>query len=179
MAKALTAKQQRFVDEYLVDLNATRAYMAAFETENERSAAVSAAKLLRNPKVAAAINAAKQARSEATKIDAAYVLQRLHEENEADLADLYDKATGQLKPVHKWPLIWRKGLIQGVDVEELTNADGDNIGRVKKVKVSDRIKRTELIGKHVTVQAFKEQVEVSGTIGLAERVARAKQRAGQ
>lgn len=152
-----TPKQQRFVEEYLVDLNATKAAERAGyspKTANEQ-----AARLMARPEIQAAIADAMASRSERTQVDAAYVLQRLHDENEADLADLYDK-TGALKPVHEWPLVWRKGLIQGVEVEELTNLDGGKIGSVKKVKVSDRIKRTELIGKHVNVQAFNEKAEV-------------------
>jgi phage terminase small subunit len=74
-----------------------------------------------------------------------------------------------LKPIHDWPDIWRKGLVAGVDVEELYEGRGESreyVGRVHKVKLSDRIKRIELIGKHVMVQAFKDQIDASGTITL-------------
>ena len=47
--------------------------------------------------------------------------------------------------------------MQGVEVEEITAGD-IAIGNVRKIKLSDRIKRVELIGKHVDVQAFREQV---------------------
>lgn len=51
MAK-LTEKQKLFVDEYLIDLNATRAYKAVYpNVKKDSSAAVCAAKLLRNAKV--------------------------------------------------------------------------------------------------------------------------------
>jgi phage terminase small subunit len=42
---------------------------------------------------------------------------------------------------------------------------------VRKVKLLDRTKLVELIGRHVTVGAFKDQLEVNATvIGLAERM---------
>ena len=48
----LTEKQKKFADEYLIDLNATRAYKAAYpNTKKDESAAVCGSKLLRNPKV--------------------------------------------------------------------------------------------------------------------------------
>ncbi len=44
--KELIAKQALFVDEYLLDLNGTQAYMRAFKTTNANSAAVEASRLL-------------------------------------------------------------------------------------------------------------------------------------
>jgi Terminase small subunit. len=71
--------------------------------------------------------------------------------------------------VRDWPLIWRQGLVAGVEaIEEFETIDGERrtIGMVRKIKLSDRIKRIELIGKHVDVQAFKDQVEHKGGINL-------------
>lgn len=92
---------------------------------------------------------------------------RLAAEAEADIADLYDYDTGSLLPVHDWPQIGRKGSVAGIDVEEIRE-DGVSIGVVRNLKVSGRIKRIKLIGKHVNVQAFKEQVERTGGIALTE-----------
>lgn len=86
-------------------------------------------------------------------------------------------ANGELLPVEDWPLIWRQGLITGLDTEEIEQ-DGVKVGIVRKLKQSDRIKRLELIGRHVSVQAFKDQVDVEVTDGLADRLARAKARTG-
>ena len=61
-----------------------------------------------------------------------------------------------------WPLIWRQGLVAGLDVETI----GEGAGRITKIKLSDRVKRLELIGKHIDVQAFKEKIEHSGGITL-------------
>jgi len=157
----VTPKQQRFVEEYLIDLNATAAYRRAGYAAKGNAAEVNAARLLRNAQVQAAIVEAKAARSEETGINAAWVLKRLADEAFADLADLYDEL-GRVKPVKDWPLVWRQGLVAGVEVETI----GEGAGHVTKIKISERIKRVELIGKHVDVQAFKEKLEVSAAITL-------------
>ena len=51
MAK-LTEKQKRFVNEYLVDLNATRAYKVAYPSyKKEETINAAASRMLRNVKV--------------------------------------------------------------------------------------------------------------------------------
>lgn len=159
---ALTAKQARFVAEYLVDLNATQAAIRA--GYSARTAKSVGCENLTKPDVLAALAEAQAARSTRTKIDADWVLSRLAEEADADIADLY-AADGSLLPVHEWPSIWRKGLVAGLDVEEI-KAEGAVVGTIRKVKLSDRIKRIELIGRHVGVQAFREQVHQTGAIAL-------------
>lgn len=172
----LTAKQQRFVDEYLLDLNATQAAIRAGYSKN--TAEKIGSENLRKPDIARAIDAAKLARSEQTKIDAAWVLKRLVEEAEADIADLYED-NGNIKPVKEWPEIWRKGLVTGIEVEELFEGRGEDrehIGCIRKLKTSERVKRVELIGKHVAVNAFQDVVQHKGLEGLAARLDRARKR---
>ena len=51
-SKKLTAKQQKFIDEYLIDLNATRAYKAAYpKCKSNEAANAASSRLLRNVKV--------------------------------------------------------------------------------------------------------------------------------
>lgn len=161
----LTPKQQRFVEEYLVDLNATQAAIRA--GYSARGATVRGSQLLANRKVADAVAAEMAKRSEQTGINAAWVLRRLAAEAEADVRDLFDE-DGNLKPVHRWPEIWRKGLVSGIDVERLFDGRGENreqIGTVTKIRLSERIRRLELIGKHVNVNAFADRHEHSGPGG--------------
>jgi phage terminase small subunit len=173
---ALTAKQHQFVREFLLDLNATQAAIRA--GYSVRSAQEQGSQMLAHPEIKAAIDAAKLARSDRTEIDADWMLQRLVDEVEADLADLYDD-NNDLKPIDEWPEIWRQGLVAGVEVEALYEGFGEDriqIGQVKKLRLSDRVRRLELIGKHVRVNAFQEQVAVKGLDTLADRLERAKQR---
>ncbi len=158
----MTPKQQRFVDEYLIDLNATQAAIRA--GYSKKTARVVGSENLTKPDIRAAVAEAQQARSERTKIGADWVLARLADEADADLADLYDE-NGGLKPITEWPLVWRQGLVAGLDVDEEFNKDGKKLGQVTKIKLSDRIKRVELIGKHVDVQAFAERHEHTGKSG--------------
>lgn len=150
-------KQRRFAQEYLIDLNATQAAIRA--GYSAKTASSQGERLLRNVEVQRAVTEAKAARSEETGINAAWVLKRLADESFADLADLYDEL-GRVKPVKDWPLVWRQGLVAGIEVETI----GEGAGHVTKVKISERIKRVELIGKHVDVQAFKEKIEHSGAM---------------
>ena len=158
---ALTAKQQAFVNEYLIDLNATQAAIRA--GYSKKTANEQASRLLKVSKVKQAVAEAIAARSERTGIDADWVLTRLAGEATADLAELYDE-DGTLRPIADWPLIWRQGLVSGLDVDEEFK-DGEKLGQVTKIKLSDRIKRIELIGKHVDVQAFSERREIGGIGG--------------
>lgn len=173
MTANLNAKQQKFVDEYLIDLNATQAAIRA--GYSEKTAHSQGPRLLENVEVCKAIEQALQTRSKETRIDANWVLKRLAAEAEADIADLYSP-DGYLLPVHEWPKVWRQGLVAGVDVEEIS-ADGVKLGEIKKIRLSDRVRRLELIGKHVRVNAFQEVVQHKGLEGLADRLARAKKRA--
>ena len=158
---ALNKKQKRFAEEYLIDLNATQAAIRA--GYSEKTSYSQGHDLLKKPEIAEAIKTLKKERSERTKVDADWLLNRLAQEAEADIADLYHE-NGSLLPISQWPAIWRKGLVAGLDVhQEYFYEDGKKIpdGVTMKVKLSDRVKRLELIGKHVDVGAFKDKVEHS------------------
>lgn len=71
---AISKKHLMFANEYLKDLNATAAYKRAGYTAKGNAAEVNAARLLRHAQVAKIVQAAMDARSKRTKIDADYVL---------------------------------------------------------------------------------------------------------
>lgn len=72
----MTPKQRRFVDEYLIDGNATRAAKAAGYAGGQ-SAEVTGHRLLRNPKVAAAIADGERQRQKRTQIDQDWVINKI------------------------------------------------------------------------------------------------------
>lgn len=169
----LTPKQQRFVDEYLVDLNGTQAAIRAGysgKTANEQ-----AARLLAKASVKAAIDGAKAMRSERTRIDADHVLARLVEIDQLDVIDILDNA-GNLLPIREWPKAWRQ-TISGVDIQEIMSGDTETV--IRKIKWPDKLRNLELIGKHVGVNAFREVVDVTVNVSLADRIARARERVAQ
>ena len=79
-AKKLTPKQKCFVDEYLVDLNATQAAIRA--GYSAKTAGSIGQRLLKKVEIQTALAAAMAAREERTEITADYVLRRLKEEAE-------------------------------------------------------------------------------------------------
>lgn len=172
---ALTAKQQRFVIEYLVDLNATQAAIRAGYAA--KGAKDQAYQLMQRPELAAAIKEAMEARNQRTKVDADYVLNRLTEIDQMDLLDILDDDMS-IKPLSKWPKVWRQSL-SGFDIAEIfegAGKDRDLVGLMKKIKWPDKVKNLELLDKHVNVNAFREQVAVDVTLTLSQRMAKARER---
>lgn len=84
----MTPKQQRFVEEYLIDLNATQAAIRA--GYSAKTAEAQASRLLSNVKVSAAITRAQSARSERTEITADMVLQHWWAIGTANANDLIE-----------------------------------------------------------------------------------------
>ncbi|BBT45055.1 terminase small subunit [Enterobacter asburiae] len=160
MAK-LTDKQELFAREYLKDLNATQAAIRA--GYSEKTAKEVGYENLTKPHVLELVAELKAQRVEQTGIDAAYVLRRLTEIDQMDVLDIL-LANGELKPIKDWPKVWRTTL-SGMDVVEMASADSAAL--LKKIKWPDKVKNLELLGKHVNVQAFKEQVtsELTGKNG--------------
>ena len=172
VTQKLTPKEQRFCDEYIIDLNATQAAIrSGYSRHTARSIG---SENLTKPAIIAEIEIFKANRAERTGIDAVWVLSRLATEAEADLNDIYDD-DGAVLPVSEWPLIWRQGLVTGIDVEIVKGSDGYEMGMVKKIRFSDRVKRLELIGKHVSVKAFDERVTI-GIDDIPGRMERVRKR---
>ena len=164
----LKPRQRAFVNEYLLDLNGTQAAIRAGYAAG--SAHVQANRLLSNAKIVSEIEKAQQSRVERVEIDSDWVLKTLVDEHDADLADIYDD-DGALLPIRDWPMIWRKGLVAGIEVQELFDGRGKDrrkIGTLTKVKLSDRVRRKELIGKHIKVGAFSDRVEVDPSDRMKE-----------
>ncbi|WP_051303756.1 terminase small subunit [Bacillus sp. SB47] len=149
----LTPKQKRFVDEYLIDLNATQAYIrAGYKASTEAVAGVEGHKLLKNPKIEKAISEAMEKRSKRTNITADKVLNQLAKFAFADIRDLmtWDEETGRIT-------LLPPDQIDGSIITELTQTItevpyGEELVADKvttKVKRGDPLKALELIGKHL------------------------------
>ena len=92
----MTKKQKRFVNEYLIDLNATRAYKVAYPSvKKDETAAQAGSRMLRNVKVAAYIQERMEERQKRTEITQDRVLQEL-------AAIAFAKATDYAEIKNEW-----------------------------------------------------------------------------
>ena len=78
---ALNEKQQRFVDEYLIDLNATQAAIRA--GYSQKTAGSQAFDLLKKPEVQEALDKARKAREERTEVTQDWVVHEMVEQYKA------------------------------------------------------------------------------------------------
>ena len=157
----LTHKQQLFVEFYLKHLSGTQAAIdAGYTPANARQ---HASRLMTKANISAAIERRMAERIAIIGADHTLVLTKLVQELKADVADLFED-NGAFKDVRDWPLVWRQGLVAGVEVHEefdTVNEGGKKrkvlIGQTKKVRFSDRTKRLELFGKHTLIRAFSDR----------------------
>lgn len=94
-------------------------------------------------------------RNKRLDIKAERVLRRIIEIDELDLIDITGNE-GQLLPVDRWPKSWRTS-ISAVEVAELNGR-----GVMRKIKLPDKLRNLELLGKHIDVQAWKGDARDSG-----------------
>lgn len=132
----MTEKQKKFADEYLIDLNATRAYRVAYPAvKRDETAAQSGSRLLRNVNVSAYI--AKQ-------------LEKLHDERTADAKEVLEYLTSVLRG---------ESSAEVVVVECM----GDGRSSAKRMKKTpdekERLKAAELLGKRYAL--FGDRVQLS------------------
>lgn len=146
MSDTLTPKQEKFVQEYLVDLNATQAAIRA--GYSERTAKSIGQENLTKPDVAAAIEAAQADLSKRTEITQEWVLSNL-------------KIVAQ-RCMQSAPVLDRKG--QQVFVE---NAEGDTVPAYVFNSMG-ATRSLELLGKHIGM--FADKIKHEGGITLAGSV---------
>jgi phage terminase small subunit len=159
---ALSDNQSRFVDEYLVDLNATKAYLRAGYKCTESAARRSASKLLTNPDIQRAISEKQQQRAERTQITNDRVLLEIARLAFNDPRKAFDE-NGALLPIQDWP-DEVAAAISSIKVKEIVDANGTVIGETKEVKFWDKGKQIELAGKHLGM--FTDNVNHKGAVTL-------------
>lgn len=156
---ALTKKQRLFVDEYLLDLNATQAAIRA--GYSPRRATEIGYQLLQRPEVAQAIQAAMAERSKRTEVEADYVIRRLREIDEMDVLDILED-DGSFRSIRDWPKAWRQ-FLSGIEIAELFEGRGDDrriAGVLRKVKWPDKLRNLELLSRHVGTESAALDLEL-------------------
>jgi phage terminase small subunit len=183
----LNPKQQRFVEEYLKDLNATRAYSRTYDVIGP-TAEVNGCRLLSNAKVQHAVAKAAEQRAKDAGVTVERVLKELVRMAWVDISEAYTE-TGALKSIHEIPEDVRRAIVsietdeiwETVEYQEpqakggsLTRERKELIGYTKKVKFADKRGSNELLGKYLKM--FVEKHEFGFTDDLLEVLQKGRQR---
>jgi phage terminase small subunit len=157
----LNARQQTFVKEYLVDLNATKAAERA--GYSKLSAKVHGCRLLTKANVAEEIERAQQKRAESLGITQEKVLKEMSYCGFSNMQD-YMKATPEGDPYLDFSNLTREqtAALTEVTVEDYTEGRGKDAREVKKVrfKLADKLSALEKIGRHIGM--FKNEEKQGG-----------------
>ncbi|MEG1345597.1 MAG: terminase small subunit [Acidaminococcaceae bacterium] len=141
---ALNDKHKRFCEEYLVDLNATQAYIRAGYKVSERVAAVNAVRLMAKPEVQEYIARRQKELQRKTGITQEWVLEELYRVAAANASD--------------FATIKKVGRFRTVDVLATEDIPEDKLSAIAgvkqgnfgiEVKLHDKLKALELLGKHL------------------------------
>lgn len=179
---ALTAMQQAFVDAYLSkplgerDIK-TAALAAGYSPHTAHAAG---RKLMTNQLIRRKILEQSPARAiEMAHIDSAWLLKELANLWETPLDSLFDE-NGRMLPIDQMNPQAQK-LIAGFEVNELTTTEVSSNGkktttfetRVGKIRLVDRMRALEDIGKHTKINAFgtKEAAEANKSFAELLRAA--------
>lgn len=154
---ALTKKQKLFCEEYLIDLNATQAAIRAGYSVN--SAREIGSENLTKPDIRAYIDKALAERSKRTGINADRVVQELAKIALLNITDVVNADDATLKSNANRE---DTAAILSVKVKTIPTENGEIVER--EIKMNDKIKALELLGKHLGM--FKDKVELSGELGV-------------
>ena len=158
----LTARQQLFCDEYLIDLNATRAAVAAGYAE--KYAHTNAAKLLQNTTIAAYILEKKKERSKRLEITQDAVLQELAIiafAKATDYARVVEKDVMAVIDGEEVPVLDNNGnpvkhrFVEPTLTSELTEEQKKALAVIKEgrngieIKSHDKLRALEMLGRHL------------------------------
>lgn len=153
MAK-LTDKQKKFVEEYLIDLNATQAAIRAGYKKSEYTD-TNANKLLENTRIAEAIAKAIAERSRRTGISQDRVVNELAKIAFVNMLDVVDEE-GRIRSTASEDDL---ACIESIKHKESSSINGDSTER--EVKIASKLKALELLGKHLGMWNDKLDVNMN------------------
>jgi phage terminase small subunit len=168
---ALTNKQARFINEYIIDLNATQAAIRA--GYSEKTAAKIGQENLIKPEIQEALKEAVDAQSKRTNITADRTLKEIARLAFFNAKNLFNPDGSPI------PLCNldddTAACISGIEVVSIGNVDS-GIGQVIKYKISDKNSALEKLCKHLSLYSpqqveFKDKTPSDPTIDAARRVA--------
>ena len=170
----LSIKQKRFVHEYLIDFNATRAYKdAGYQYKNSKVATQLGSRLLKNPKVKRFIDHVNEEKRKRCAITQDQVINELAKIAFADLKDYLEYRTEQTVVDYNEegaPIVDYQQIIDVIDSKEVDTSvvqevSVDNKGNFK-FKLYDKQKALLDLGKHLGM--FTEKIEHSGGVNIQQ-----------
>ena len=160
MARQLTEKQKLFVQEYLIDLNATQAAIrAGYKATKKNTFEVIGYQLLQKTSVSEQIQLAMAERSRRTGINQDRVIQELariafvNPQNVINSEDASVRADASEDDL---------ACIQSVKVKTMDGDKGSSVER--EVRLADKMRALELLGKHLGM--FKDKIELDADMDL-------------
>ncbi len=160
----LTAKQKRFVEEYLIDLNATQAAIRA--GYSAKTADRIGPELLGKTCVSQAIKEALAEQSKRTGINADRIIRELAKIAFLNPTDVIDMAEATVKGDANRD---DTAAIASVKVKIIPTETGEIVER--EVKTYDKLKALELLGKHLGIS--RDKLDVNIDVNLAEVLTKA------
>lgn len=157
MAAKLTPKQQRFVDEYLVDLNATQAAIRA--GYREKTAKAQGSRLLTKVDIATAIQKRREELQQNANVTVERIIQEYARIAFLDPANIFGP-DGRSLTLQDMDEDTRRA-IAGLDIS--TIGGGDSVEIVKKIKLADKKGALDSLAKHLGM--FVDRHEVTGKDG--------------
>lgn len=154
--------ENRFVDEYLVDLNASAAYKRSHPGVADGTARTEGARLLAKPDIQEKISAAKAARSRRTQVTQDRVIKELSRIAFLDIGKAFAPG-GDLQDPREMPASVRRAM-KGFEVTEIWNR-GEQVGQVKKVRFEGKTRALEILLEHA-------KPEGGGGVSFADLAAR-------
>ena len=151
----LTPKQQMFVAEYLVDLNATQAAIRAGYSKHTAKSV--GHENLTKPYIAEAVQLAQAERAQRVEVSQDVVLKELLKLALSDVRGLFDD-NGRLLPVHMLPDNIA-AAVSSVEVvtSRIPGSDPVEVEHTSKIKFWDKRGSLELLGRHLKL--FTDKVE--------------------
>jgi phage terminase small subunit len=160
----LTAKRKRFVDEWLIDFNGTQAAIRA--GYSEKTAAATAARLLRNVNIQNEIARRQRDLQKRAEVTQDRVVKELARVAFADASDYvcvetltYENEDGTVSPVQ---------IVSPKDTDTLSDDQRAAIAGIKQgangieIKLHDKIKALELLGRHIGM--FNDKLDIKATV---------------
>ena len=147
----LSAKRQRFVDEYCVDFNGTQAAIRAGYSPN--SANMQAARLLANDNIRKALDEKRLEIAESSKLKVSDVIDELRNIAFSDITQVVSFSAAKAKV---------KSSRKLTEDAKKTIASVSQTQAGLTVKLHDKVKALELLGRYLNI--FTDRVEVDGCV---------------